>query len=427
MRTSQGRRRRKENNKMVFSKKILTLATILIVVIAAGFFLFFNKKEASPPSQPGENAATTAPKTEESALPIKVTPAKRGDLVIKLKSPGEVVTEKKIVLKTEVSGTIKDLNVKEGKHVGEGELLLELDDQEYRLRLERAEALRLKYLSELLLEKEFAVPEKELDSPSQAKVKKYQEEFTKAGDLFGKGLTSRGELEKARRDYELVLIETGKKKEEVQAAAKGLTQAEIDVKIAQMELNKTKIRAPFSGIITGIRVSPQETLSTGRELFTLVNISQIKVQAKVLESEVGKMRVGREADLRFSAYPGKRFRGKVEAISPIINPEDKTCTVQILVENPEEEIKPGMHAEVEIAADVYKDRLLVPQEAVLVRGGRKLVFVVEEGLAKWRYIEVGLENEDYAEVLDGVKEGEMVITEGHFTLAHDAKVQVGKE
>jgi multidrug efflux pump subunit AcrA (membrane-fusion protein) len=86
-----------------------------------------------------------------------------------------------------------------------------------------------------------------------------------------------------------------------------------------------------------------------------------------------------------------------------------------------------MHADVEIAADIYKDRLLVPQEAVLVRGGRKLVFVVEEDLAKWRYIEVGLENEDYAEVLDGVKEGEMLIIEGHFTLAHDARVRLAQE
>jgi RND family efflux transporter MFP subunit len=193
-----------------------------------------------------------------------------------------------------------------------------------------------------------------------------------------------------------------------------------------MELDKTKIRAPFSGVITDIKVSPQENVSSGRELFTLVDISQIKVQAKVLESEVGKIRVGHEASLRFSAYPTRTFKGRVEAVSPIINPEDRTCTVHILVANPEEEIKPGMHAEVEIAADIYRDRLLVPQEAVLVRGGRKLVFAVEEGLAKWRYIEVGLENEDYAEVLDGVKEGEMVITEGHFTLAHDARVQTAK-
>jgi multidrug efflux pump subunit AcrA (membrane-fusion protein) len=89
-----------------------------------------------------------------------------------------------------------------------------------------------------------------------------------------------------------------------------------------------------------------------------------------------------------------------------------------------------MHAEVEIAADVYKDRLLVPQDAVLVRGGRKLVFVVENGLAKWRYVEIGLENERFAEILPstepgwGVQAGEQVIVEGHFTLAHDAKVVV---
>jgi len=84
-----------------------------------------------------------------------------------------------------------------------------------------------------------------------------------------------------------------------------------------------------------------------------------------------------------------------------------------------------MHAEVEIAAEIYKDRLLVPQEAILVRGGgRKLVFAVEDGLAKWRYIDVGLENEDYAEILSGVKEGESVCIEGHGTLAHDARVRI---
>ena len=77
----------------------------------------------------------------------------------------------------------------------------------------------------------------------------------------------------------------------------------------------------------------------------------------------------------------------------------------------------------EIPAEIHKDRLLIPQNAVLVRG-RKLAFVVEDGLAKWRYIQVGLENDEYAEVLDGVQEGELVIVEGHFTLAHDARVKI---
>jgi RND family efflux transporter MFP subunit len=411
---------------MIFSKKALVIALVLIIAGAASYFFFFKNKKGTDSGESAGETAQAAAKAEEPALPVKVSPVKRADLVIRLKSPGEAVTEKMIVIKTEVSGTIKNFNVKEGQHVRPNDVLIEIDDQEYKLKWERAEALRLKYLSDLLLDKQFAEPDKELDPRAKERISQAEREFSKAGSLYGQGMISLEEFEKAKRTYETVLIESGIKKDEVMAASKGLTQAEIDTKIAQMEIEKTKIRAPFGGIITDIKVSPQEHVSAGRELFTLVNISQLKVQAKVLESEVGKMKVGHEAVLRFSAYPGKVFKGHVEAISPVINPEDRTCTVHILVDNPEEEVKPGMHAEVEIAADIYKDRLLVPQEAVLVRGGRKLVFVVEDGLAKWRYIEVGLENEDYAEVLDGVKEGEAVIVEGHFTLAHDAKVQVAQ-
>ncbi len=409
---------------MIFPKKVLAGVLAVILVGAAVFLLFFKDHKGGDSEKTGEEKSQTAAKPEEAGLPVKVTRVGRGELVMRLNSPGEAVTERRIVLKAEVPGTIKDLNVKEGKHVRGGDLLIELDEREYNLKLERADALRLRYLSELLLEKQFAEQEKEPDPKAAERVKQAEEKFSRASSLFTQGLLSRDEIEKARKEYELVLIETGRMKEEIMASAKGLTQAEIDVKIAQMELDKTKIKAPFSGIITDIKVSPGETISAGRELFTLVDISQIKVQAKILESEVGKIKTDQEASLKFSAYPGRTFKGLVEAISPVINPEDKTCTVHILIENPAGEIKPGMHAEVEIAADIYKDRLLVPQEAVLVRGGRRLIFVVEDDLAKWRYIEAGLENEDYVEILDGVKEGEMVITEGHFTLAHDAKVRI---
>jgi RND family efflux transporter MFP subunit len=411
---------------MIFPKKILAAVLALIVVAAAAYFIFFNKKVKTSADQPGGETAQPAAKAEESALPVKVVPVKRGDLVMRLESPGEAYTERNIVLKTEVTGTIKNLNAREGKHVRAGEILVEIDDQEYRLRWERSEALRLKYLSDLLLDKQFAPPAKAMDPAAAERIKKAEQDFSRAGSLYGQGMISREEFEKAQRSYESLLIESGVKQEEVMAAAKGLTQAEIDAKIAELELDRTKIRAPFAGIVSDIKVSPQENIAAGRELFTLVDISQIKVQARVLESEIGKMKVGYEASLRFSAYPGKIFKGHVEAVSPIINPEDRTCAVHIAVDNPQEEIKPGMHAEVEIAADIYKDRLLVPQESVLVRGGRKLVFIVDEGLAKWRYIEAGLENKDYAEVLDGVKEGEMVIVEGHFTLAHDACVQISQ-
>ena len=395
-----------------------------LIVIIVGFVIFFlvirktsENSENISPENPEQVPQTDLP------LPVKVTPARRGDLIIKLRAPGEAVTNKKIIMKAEVSGIIKTLQVEEGMHVKAGELLVELDDEEYRLELERAEASRLKVLSELLVEKRFSPDEdRQLKTDSQI-IQQAKKDFEKASELFKKGLISKKQFDKASSEYELTLIESGEKKEEILAASKGLTQAEIEVKRARLNLEKTMIRAPFSGIITDIKISPQEHLTSGRELFTLVNISQIHVQAKVLESEIGRMRVGREVEIKFSAYPGKIFKGQTKAISPIINPEDKTCKVVIEVNNVEEQIKPGMHAEVEIPAEIHQNKLLIPQEAVLIRG-RKLAFVVEEGLAKWRYIQVGLENEDYAEVLEGIEEGELVIIEGHFTLAHDAKVEI---
>ncbi|MGB8953552.1 MAG: efflux RND transporter periplasmic adaptor subunit [Candidatus Aminicenantales bacterium] len=413
---------------MIFPKKVLGVSFGVIVFGLLIYFLYIKKEgnrlENETAQAPSNSAASALEKAEAVSLPVKAVSIRRGELIVRLKSPGEAFTEKRIVVKAEIESVIKSLNVGEGTHVRTGEVLVELEDLEYRLRLEKQEALRLKYLSELFLEKQFASPEKELSATALEKLDRAKESYEEKRKLFQKGLLSREELERSSKDYELTLIEAGRKKEEIMAASKGLTQAEIDLQIARMELEKTKVKAPFPGIITGINVSVDEHIERGRELFTLVNISRIKVKARVLESEVGKIQVGRGVDLRFSAYPEKVFKGWVVAVSPIINPEDKTCAVHVAVNNPEEAIKPGMHAEVEIAADIYENRLLVPQEAVLVRGGRKLVFVVEGDLAKWRYVETGVENEECVEVLDGVNEGELVITDGHMTLAHDARVRV---
>jgi len=409
---------------MIFPKKILLGALVLIIVALVVFFLVIKKGAENSADESSSESGEDVQKAKDLPLPVKVTTAEKGNLVIKLKAPGEAVTNKKIAMKAEVSGVIQRLNVEESQHVKQGDLLVQLDDREYRLNLERADAERLSKLSIILIEKKFGELGEIPVSSDREKIQKAKGEYDNASELFRKGLISRKNFEQASADYELALIESGEKKDEILAASKGLTQSEVEVKKARLDLEKTEIRAPFSGIITDIKISPQEHLSSGRELFSLVDISRIQVYAKVLESEIGRLQVGREVEIKFSAYPDKIFKGRTKAISPIINPEDKTCKVVIEVDNPREEIKPGMHAEIEIPAEIYKDRLLIPQEAVLVRSGRKLAFVVEDGLAKWIYLEVGLENEDYAEIIDGVKGGEVVIIEGHFTLAHDARVRI---
>ena len=413
---------------------------LIFALAAAGIYFLVLDKGPAKPENKAENASAESPggsaapapdqKVEAAPLPVKVAKAIIGDLVMTLKSPGEAYTEKRIAMKAEVGGVVKNLYASEGRHVKEGDLLVELDDREYRLRLEKLEAQRLRYLSELFLEKQFAASNQEASPGTLDKLNKAQADYERISEAFKKGLVSQADLEKAQSDLELALIEAGRKKDEIMASTKGLTQAEVDVKIARMDLEKTRIRAPFAGIVTDIKLSPKERLDAGRELFTLVDISRIKVKAKVLESEVGKVVAGREVELRFSAFPDRAFKGRIEAVSPVINAEDKTCAVHVTMDNPSEEVKPGMHAEVEFPTEIFKDRLLVPQQAILVRGGRRLVFAVEGDIAKWRYIEVGLENERFAEVLPGkepgwgVSEGDTIIIEGHITLAHDTKVSI---
>ncbi len=308
------------------------IVLVLVVLIAGGYVLFLRK----PPSGSGNRedaegvsglapAVSGSPKTsaEPAPLPVKAVTALRRDLIITLKSPGEAYTERKAVLKAEAGGVIKSLPAREGLRVRKGDVLAEIDDAEYRLSLDKLEALRLKYLSELHLEKQFAAADDESSPEAQAGLTKAQADHEAALAAFQAGKITAADLEKASRDYELALIAAGRKKEEIIATTKGLTGAEIDVKTARLILEKTVIRAPFSGILTDFKVSPGERIESGREICTIVDLSRMKVKARVLESDIGKMMPGRGVDLRFSAYPGRVFKGLVESVGPIVDAEDK--------------------------------------------------------------------------------------------------------
>ncbi len=415
---------------MIFPKKILVLFLVVVLAGSLFYFLVIKQRIFSSKKETMDSVSEEVVETTETPLPVKVKTVKRGELVIGLRSPGEAVTDRMVVVKTEVSGKVEVLYVREGQFVEKGQLLVDLDDREFRLEVERAEASRLKILSELMLDNQFA---EKSTSENALFIKKIEDEkkiYERAYQQYQKSLISEEEFDRVFKKFETVMIESGQKKDEIQAATKGLTQQEISLKKARLNLEKTRVTAPFSGTITEIKVSEQQQVTAFYELFTVVNTKRVSVHARVLESEIGKMRIGREVNLFFSAFPDEVIKGKVKVVSPIVNSEDKTCKVIISIDKSEANIKPGMHAEVEIEADIFEDRLLVPQEAIVVRSGKKMVFVVEEDVARRRYIETGQENEYFAEVLEntdvdsGLREGDIVIVEGHYTLAQNARVRI---
>ena len=116
-------------------------------------------------------------------------------------------------------------------------------------------------------------------------------------------------------------------------------------------------------------------------------------------------------------------------INPIVDPQSKTCRVTVELDNPQGKLKEGMFTFVELEAQIFKHRFIVPKEAILIRDQRKLVFILRNGLAKWCYVTTGLEDDQFVEILDstlGLEEGELVLTKGHYTLTHDAPVKVVK-
>jgi multidrug efflux pump subunit AcrA (membrane-fusion protein) len=156
----------------------------------------------------------------------------------------------------------------------------------------------------------------------------------------------------------------------------------------------------------------------------------------VLEAELGYLTEGRRATVTFAAFPGETFTGRIETINPVVDPEQRTGRVTVVLSNPGGRMKPGMYAEVALDAQSFPDRIMVPRSAILERGEpvrRTMLFVYDSvgedvGLAKWRYVTTGRENERYVEIVlgdeDMVEPGEIVLIDGHHYLAHDTRIRL---
>jgi RND family efflux transporter MFP subunit len=223
--------------------------------------------------------------------------------------------------------------------------------------------------------------------------------------------------------------EVRRERERLARARSGLDQAEVTLRERQLELERATVRAPFPGRIANLEVVEGQHLSPGGELMTVVDLDPIKVEVQVLEAEVGYLQEGRRASVTFAAFPGETFNGRIETINPVVDPDTRTARVTVMLRNSDGRIKPGMYARISLEAQNFPDRILVPRSSILERDRRTMLFVLEDGRAKWRYVTQGLESDLLVEIVANeetsmVEPGEIVLTNGHFYLVHDAVVRL---
>ncbi|MBI2402703.1 MAG: efflux RND transporter periplasmic adaptor subunit [Gemmatimonadetes bacterium] len=221
-------------------------------------------------------------------------------------------------------------------------------------------------------------------------------EFERAEKLLAGGGISQSEFDQTRMMYD---------------EARGRVQA------AKARLDYTTLTAPFAGVVTErVQTAIVGTLvGPGQQLLTVADLSRVRVQAKVAESDLPHIRLGTEATVRFPSLPnpGNLVQARVSTVFPGLDPVTRTATVEMVVGNPRGLIRPEMYAVVHLVLETRPDAIVVPRAAVLDLEGSPTVFVTDGVTATARPIKVGIAAGDEVEILEGVNQGELVVQKGN--------------
>jgi RND family efflux transporter MFP subunit len=387
---------------MTSKRKIIALAGagLVLVTSAAGVVYKLNGSEADPGGNSGtavdsiaaSNESDAAGATADLAIPVEGEQVVQDTLVLAVSAAGQVAPWRQSVITAQVEGQVQAVPVRENAPVSTNMPLMSIDPAEYELALAEA----------------------------QASLRTAEAQYRET-TLFDERITDpavRAERQKAAR------------------AKSGLDRAEVAVQKARLELSRSRVRAPFAGRVANVKVQPGQWVRPGDELMTVVELSRVKVEVQVLEGQIAFLTPGRSARVHFAAFPDESFVGRIETINPIVDQATRSARVVVFVPNPDGKLLPGMYARVSLDARRFADRILVPRSAILERDRRKMLFVFEpgeagatRGFAKWRYVTTGLENDSVVEIVQNddtemVSPGEVVLTAGHHTLVHDARVRI---
>ncbi len=419
--------------------KVLKISAIVIIIAGLVFavyklFLQPEKKEGTDIIKVQENQESENTVRREASLPVKVMQVKRGNLPLRLRISATADVWEKASIKSEVQGKVIRINCKIGDRVKKGELLVKVDDSEKKLDVEARKANKLETLSKFLVKEKTDNPfNLQFNEKQKKELDAIESNYKQALRDFERGKISETQLDKISEKYEEIMIFSGTKREEVLKATEKLTDAIVYLKKAELDLKKTFIKSPFPGIISDLKVSRGEILSMGQEVLKIVNLNSLYLKGFALETEIKHLKIGIQTRIKFDAFSDQYSYGNIQSISPEVDPDKKTITIYVKLDNPDSLIYPGMHAELDVEYKIYENVIKVPRKAIIVRGegDRPLIFAIinikgTTGTADWRYVELGAQNDEEIEIKSGIQEGDIIVIDGQLTLSHQSRVKILK-
>ncbi|MDH4035980.1 MAG: efflux RND transporter periplasmic adaptor subunit [Candidatus Krumholzibacteria bacterium] len=389
-----------------------------------------------------------------SAVEVQVTEVGRRDISRVITASGEIHPRRRVNVSANAIGKVTRLAVKEGDRVRKGDFLLEIDAEPYESAVDQLTAAVRGARAALDMEK--------------ASLTKAQDDYERAQQLHEKGFMSDGEFKTATSTLEVAQARQ-------RNATETLAQAEANLRKATHELRNVHITAEMSGVITALNVEEGESAimgtlnNPGTVLLTIADLSEIEAEVRVDETEVVLVRTGQAAEVRLDAHPDTTYHGVVTEVgnSAIraqvgMGQESVDFKVVVAIRDSIPDVRPGLSASVDITVAHVDDALAIPIQCLTVRDQERLdrerrrgrggngapaadssvtgaeearrdiegVFVVENGIATFREVRVGIAGQSHFEVQGGLQEGATVVS-GPFKTISDlvdrSRVKVQKD
>jgi len=306
--------------------------------------------------------AKSKPAASPKPLMVKAAPARAVTLANEISAVGTLVANESVMIRPEVAGRVAAIHFNEGQPVAEGARLVSLDAAEVRAQLEASRA-----------DERLALQRSE-----------------RSDELFKKNFISRQALDDAREAWRKT---TARRQED------------------EARMAKTELRAPFAGIVGLRQVSTGAYLRAGDDIARLDKIDVMKLDFRVPETYLGKIKREQPVRVRVDAYADELFQGRVYAVETTIDEKTRTVLLRARVPNPGARLKPGMFARVGLELDSRSGVVVVPEQAINPRGDKYFVFKVMDGKADRVAVALGVRRPGEVEIVKGIAAGDMVITE----------------
>lgn len=420
----------------------------LIVVVSAASC---SSSGAQGNRGPGQQAVT-----EEPPIAITTARSEAREVPAVVQTTGSLTADEISNVAPKVAGKVVNVSINVGDFVSQGAVIARIDDSDPRRRLAAAEA-GVKQAVAAVRQAEARLglgPNGEFNASAIPEVRSANANYQQAlaelrqaeanekryRDLVQSGDaamityeqyrtardTARARANAAKEQLDAQINTAKQNNQAIASAQASVEAARTQVEIAKQEVADTIVRAPFSGFVTTRDVAVGEFVSSSDVIAVIIRSNPIKIQMQVAESDLPSIFVGRGVSIQVDAYRDRRFSGTVSAINPSVDPNSRSAIVEARIENPDNALRSGMFATARINKEGGSTGIFVPKSAVYnhIPTGSFRAFVIVDGIAKLRTIQLGPEEGDSYQILSGLEADEVVATSNLEQLYEGAKVAV---